>query len=216
MRKLLFTLALIATLTAAIPATAQKHRHTPRTQELADTTTSKTKALEAFSDTTAADRDSITVSYNGNLLGSDFFPGFDGGSREFGGTFVIICVFLMFVLAPVSIIGLILFFIYMNRKNKIRMAELAMQHGQPIPANLMSSTVQDCTSYAPGIRHCCLGIGLAIFLGLIMEEVGFGIGALVFFIGLGKLLSAHLTRSKVQPTEPTKPTDPTDNEANEQ
>ena len=30
------------------------------------------------------------------------------------------------------------------------------------------------------------GVGLAIFLGLIIGKVGIGIGALVFFIGLGK------------------------------
>jgi small neutral amino acid transporter SnatA (MarC family) len=35
------------------------------------------------------------------------------------------------------------------------------------------------------------GIGLAIFLGIILEELGIGIGALVFFIGLGKFMIAR-------------------------
>ena len=35
------------------------------------------------------------------------------------------------------------------------------------------------------------GIGLAIFLGIILEELGLGIGALVFFIGLGKFMIAR-------------------------
>jgi hypothetical protein len=30
------------------------------------------------------------------------------------------------------------------------------------------------------------GVGLAIFLGFVAGKIGFGIGALVFFIGLGK------------------------------
>jgi hypothetical protein len=35
------------------------------------------------------------------------------------------------------------------------------------------------------------GIGLAIFLGIILDELGIGIGALVFFIGLGKYIIAR-------------------------
>lgn len=205
MKKLLFTLALFATLTAAVPATAQKHRHTPRTQMLADTATSKkTTAIEAFSDTTQADGDSITFSSNGNTVSfatGSLFDDEGWESKVKGAKFVIACLFILFVLAPVSIIGLILWFIYMNRKNKVRLAEIAAQHGQPIPVNIASSPVNGNAAYAPGIRHCCLGIGLAIFLGIIMDEVGFGIGALVFFIGLGKVISAYLTRSKETTTE---------------
>ncbi len=216
MRKLLFTLALFATLTAVVPATAQKHRHTPRTQTLADTATSKkTTAIEAFSDTTQADGDSITFSSNGNTVSFATGSIFDDDgweSKAKGGKFVIACLFILFVLAPVSIIGPILWFIYMNRKNKVRLAEIAAQHGQPIPVNMSSSPVNGNVAYAPGIRHCCLGIGLAIFLGIIMDEVGFGIGALVFFIGLGKVISAYLTRSKETTTEPEHATSETVND----
>jgi hypothetical protein len=35
------------------------------------------------------------------------------------------------------------------------------------------------------------GVGLAIFLGIVAGKVGFGIGALVFFIGLGKWFIAR-------------------------
>ena len=205
MKKLLFTLALFATLTAAVPATAQKHRHTPRTQMQADTATSKkTTAIEAFSDTTQADGDSITFGSNGNTVSfatGSLFDDDDWESSVKDAKFIIVGLLILFVLAPVSIIGLVLWFIYMNRKNKVRLAEIAAQHGQPIPVNIASSPVNGNAAYAPGIRHCCLGIGLAIFLGIIMDEVGFGIGALVFFIGLGKVISAYLTRSKDTTTE---------------
>ena len=39
------------------------------------------------------------------------------------------------------------------------------------------------------------GVGLAIFLGIVAGEVGFGIGALVFFIGLGKWYIARQDRN---------------------
>ena len=45
--------------------------------------------------------------------------------------------------------------------------------------------------YNDGIRQMFTGIGLAIFLGIILEELGLGIGALVFFIGLGKFMIAR-------------------------
>ncbi len=215
MRKLLFTLALFATLTAAVPATAQKHRHTPRTQALADTATSKATAIEAYSDTTATVPDSVTVNLNGNSVRfatDSIFDDDDWESDVKGAKFVIACVFILFVLAPGSIIGLTLWFIYLNRKNKVRMAEIAAQHGQPIPVNMASVPVNDTAGYAPGIRHCCLGIGLAIFLGIIMDEMGFGIGALVFFIGLGKVISAYLTRSKEHTAEPEHTTNETVND----
>ena len=41
----------------------------------------------------------------------------------------------------------------------------------------------------------CLGVGLAILLGIMIKEVGVGIGALVFFIGLGKWYIARQNRS---------------------
>ena len=82
------------------------------------------------------------------------------------------------------------------------MAELAAQNGQPIPTDLLRSAKNSNANYAPGVRQCCLGIGLAIFLGIIMDELGFGIGALVFFIGLGKIISVYLTKDKLLPNSP--------------
>jgi hypothetical protein len=41
-----------------------------------------------------------------------------------------------------------------------------------------------------------VGVGLMIFLWFAAGEVGFGIGALVFCIGLGKLIVAKSTASK--------------------
>jgi len=39
-----------------------------------------------------------------------------------------------------------------------------------------------------------LGVGLMVFLGMLLGKIGFGIGALVFFIGLGKLVLALIDK----------------------
>ena len=45
-----------------------------------------------------------------------------------------------------------------------------------------------------GIRNVFLGIGLAIFLGLIIGKLGLAIGALIGCIGLGKIITWALSR----------------------
>ena len=49
-----------------------------------------------------------------------------------------------------------------------------------------------------GLRDICVGIGLAIFLGIIIDELGIGIGALVAFIGLGKLMAWYANNKDKQ------------------
>jgi hypothetical protein len=65
---------------------------------------------------------------------------------------------------------------------------MAMQNGQPIPDELLKEQTRSMESsvYQAGIRQMFTGVGLAIFLGIIIGKIGIGIGALVFFIGLGK------------------------------
>jgi hypothetical protein len=103
---------------------------------------------------------------------------------------------ILFVLAPFVIIAAIFYFINKNRKDKMRLAEMAMQQGQPIPEQLLedSNTVSD--EYQKGLRQCCVGVGLMVFLGLTAGEVGFGIGALVFCIGLGKIVAGKIAERK--------------------
>ncbi|MBR0388891.1 MAG: hypothetical protein IJK37_02135, partial [Prevotella sp.] len=85
-----------------------------------------------------------------------------------------------------------------NRKEKYRLAEMAIKNGQPIPDALLKESKNDdwdSTSYNAGIRQMFTGVGLAIFLSIVAGEVGFGIGALVFFIGLGKWYIARQDRN---------------------
>jgi hypothetical protein len=74
---------------------------------------------------------------------------------------------------------------------------MAMEKGQPIPDELLKEKrnpiIKD--EYQTGIRQMFTGVGLAIFLGIVAGEVGFGIGALVFCIGLGKWFIARQSRN---------------------
>ncbi|MDE6647928.1 MAG: hypothetical protein K2K03_08925, partial [Prevotella sp.] len=102
-------------------------------------------------------------------------------------------VFIIFVIAPVLIIIALFYFINKNRAQKMKLAEMAIQKGQPIPEKLLEDKANTITDeYQKGLRQCFVGVGLMIFLGLVADEVGFGVGALVFCIGLGKLVAAKM------------------------
>ena len=208
MKQLLITLTMLLVLGLTTEAVAQKHRHTPQPQqtELVDSTSKN--GVEAFSDTTSTastptaaddnfpfdDEDDYVVTTNLDR----FFDHFGVMQTGLAGMFfVLIVLLIIFVLSPLLIIIAVFYFINKNRKDKMRLAQMAMQQGQPIPDQLLKeqSPVGD-EEYKSGIRQCFVGVGLMIFLWFAAGEVGFGIGALVFCIGLGKLIVAKSTTSK--------------------
>ena len=208
MKQLLITLTMLLVLGLTTEAVAQKHRHTPQPQqtELVDSTSKN--GVEAFSDTTSTastptaaddnfpfdDEDDYVVTTNLDR----FFDHFGVMQTGLAGMFfVLIVLLIIFVLSPLLIIIAVFYFINKNRKDKMRLAQMAMQQGQPIPDQLLKeqSPVGD-EEYKSGLRQCFVGVGLMIFLWFAAGEVGFGIGALVFCIGLGKLIVAKSTASK--------------------
>ena len=208
MKQLLITLTMLLVLGLTTEAVALKHRHTPQPQqtELVDSTSKN--GVEAFSDTTSTastptaaddnfpfdDEDDYVVTTNLDR----FFDHFGVMQTGLAGMFfVLIVLLIIFVLSPLLIIIAVFYFVNKNRKDKMRLAQMAMQQGQPIPDQLLKeqSPVGD-EEYKSGIRQCFVGVGLMIFLWFAAGEVGFGIGALVFCIGLGKLIVAKSTASK--------------------
>ena len=208
MKQLLITLTMLLVLGLTTEAVAQKHRHTPQPQqtELVDSTSKN--GVEAFSDTTSTastptaaddnfpfdDEDDYVVTTNLDR----FFDHFGVMQTGLAGMFfVLIVLLIIFVLSPLLIIIAVFYFVNKNRKDKMRLAQMAMQQGQPIPDQLLKeqSPVGD-EEYKSGIRQCFVGVGLMIFLWFAAGEVGFGIGALVFCIGLGKMIVAKSTASK--------------------
>ena len=217
MKKVLFTMALLLTLSMGMQAAGQKHRHTPR-QEQVDTTNNG--GVVVFSDTTSSDTVTVTkhnakftvttrtspwstntTTYEmddddfGNMI-SNVFGEMRG--KDIAGMFFVLGVLLIiFVLAPVFIIIALFYFINKNRKEKMRLAQMAMQQGQPIPDQLLNNSPTDADGeYQKGMRQCFVGVGLMVFLGYAAGQVGFGIGALVFCIGLGKVFASKTAQKR--------------------
>ena len=203
MKKILFTLMLMSATPCLTGAMAQQADNNDEQAELtADS--AQADGLDAFSDTTTV-TSSSTVSVTTTNSGSNFpFDDDDFSSVEtvfhdldFGALagmgFVLLILLILFVLAPVLIIGLILYFIYKNRKQRMRLAEMAIKNGQPIPQEIVDTPRKtgDDDLRAKGIRQAALGLGLAFFLGWLVGDVGAGIGILVLCIGLGNLIIAR-------------------------
>jgi uncharacterized membrane protein len=203
MKQYLIAIAMVLALSTNANATAQKHRHTPRTEQVSDTVKHNQDAIEAFSDTTATKAntdvdadDDYKYEHHVTLEGDEaasFVKGFleDAGGAVFLIPILGILCFGFFL--PIVILILVFYFINRNRKEKYRLAQMAIQNGQQIPEELLKETYapNNRKEYNEGIRQMFTGIGLAIFLGIILDELGIGIGALVFFIGLGKFIIAR-------------------------
>ena len=220
MKKILITLTMLLALAAGAQASGQKHRHTPQ-QELSDSTGKD--GVVVYSDTSSID--TVTVTRNkakvtvttrtspwssrtttyevddddfGGMVHNAFsqMPG-----KDLAGMFFVLGVLLIiFVLAPVLIIIALFYFINKNRREKMRLAQMAMQQGQPIPDGLLKEKQDDWdkNDYQSGMRQCFVGVGLMIFLGYAAGQVGFGIGALVFCIGLGKVFASKTANRHMQ------------------
>ena len=200
MKQLLISIAMVLTLSMNAEASAQKHRHSPRTEQV-DSSKSKKDAIEAFSDTTAEDaEDDKYISYRRSTSYSrrdaeDVKQVLEGVSSmvDSGMIIGIIAIVIIFLIAPLLIIITIFYFVNKNRRERYKLAQMAIQNGQQIPEDILKEKEDDWdkNDYQSGMRQIFLGVGLAIFLGIVAGKIGFGIGALVFFIGLGKVFIAR-------------------------
>ena len=201
MKKSLIAIVMVLTLSMNAGAAAQKHRHTPRTEQV-DSTQNK-DAIEAFSDTSAVDsakNDSyVTYRRTRNMSDEDaraIKDAFEGVGSVIGALGVVAIV-VIFLLAPLLIIIAIFYFVNRNRRERYKLAQMAIQNGQPIPDQILKEKANDWdrNDYQAGVRQMFTGIGLAIFLGIVVGKIGIGIGALVFFIGLGKWYIARQSKN---------------------
>ena len=213
MKQYLIAIAMVLALSSNANATAQKHRHTPRTEQVSDTVKHNQGSIEAFSDTTATTSNANVVdddyTYRRHVTyetdGEEAAHVVKSVLEDMGGSFVLIPILAILCFGfflPIIIVLLVFYFINRNRKEKYRLAQMAIQNGQPIPDQLLkdsaAETFADNSMYNAGIRQMFTGIGLAIFLGIIIDELGVGIGALVFFIGLGKFIIARQSRKNTE------------------
>ncbi len=198
MKKVLIVFTLMLTLGMSVQAGSQKHRHTPRVTELVDTT-KQSSGVDAFSDTTSIDS-AYSSSFDDDWdsddpvekgVGKMLENIFSDSAVVPGMVIAIIAIVIIFLLAPLLIIIAIFYFVNKNRKEKMKLAQMAMEKGQPIPDELLNNVPDEVSDeYQKGMRQCFVGVGLMIFLYFAAGTIGFGIGALVFCIGLGKVLAA--------------------------
>ena len=198
MKKVLIVFTLMLTLGMSVQAASQKHRHTPRGTELVDTT-KQSSGVDAFSDTTSIDS-AYSSSFDDDWdsddpvekgVGKMLENIFSDSAIVPGMVISIIAIVIIFLLAPLLIIIAIFYFVNKNSKEKMKLAQMAMEKGQPIPDELLNNVPDEVSDeYQKGMRQCFVGVGLMIFLYFAAGTIGFGIGALVFCIGLGKVLAA--------------------------
>ena len=205
MKQYLIAIALMLALSMNAEAASQKHRHTARTEQV-DSTKDNQDAIEAFSDTTSSSKEDaeddqyITHRHRTTYTTSSDVKELKEVMESVGGIFGpmlavgIVAFVVIFFLLPLLIIVTIIYFVNKNRKERYKLAQMAIQNGQPIPDDILKSKLSSSSQgsdYQTGVRQMFTGVGLAIFLGIIIGKIGIGIGALVFFIGLGKWFIAR-------------------------
>ena len=238
MKKLMLFLSIAAMLAMpmTMDASAQSHRHTPRTNAnvtvnnngvkatatIADNDT--TTGVVAYSDTTsaaAADNDAADNDYQYTYESHDDDIQELKDVMDSLGTAVflpVIIVAIVFIVAPAIIIFIICYFLYKNRQQKLKLAEMAMKNGQPIPDSILgystkkqgnntgksniASMPTDDQLWRKGVMHVFVGIGLMFLLDAMMGSLGFSIGVLVTLYGAGQAFIAWTSNRNANASEP--------------
>lgn len=113
---------------------------------------------------------------------------------------------LLIIGLPLILVAVILYLLYRNRRDKYELERSAMAKGlnpnatyytgtgsgQPGPQSIFPDrATQNQQLWEQGIRQICLGAGLALLLGFIINEAFSMIGILISCIGIGKVIIAR-------------------------
>lgn len=216
MKKILLSMAALLVLGSSVSVDAQRHRHTPRTENVVSASSakkddaskscsaskSKDEGIEAFSDTSSVDTSSSVV-YNGNGAMNDSdsydsdsdtypFAMFENifASKFWGITIFVIIILLGITISlmPLIIVVLLIRFLVKRHNDQVRLAEMAMESGQPISDEQMPlSKKSPDYMWRRGIRNVSIGIGLMLFFWFLGAEPLVGIGGLVACLGAGQM-----------------------------
>lgn len=211
MKKILLSMAALLVLGSSVSVDAQRHRHTPRTENVVSASSakkddasksgsaskSKDEGIEAFSDTSSVDTSSSVV-YNGNGAMNDSdsdtypFAMFENifASKFWVVTFLVIIILLGITvsLMPLIIVVLLIRYLVKRHNDQMRLAEKAMESGQPISDEQMPlSKKSPDYMWRRGIRNVSIGIGLMVFFWFLGVESLAGIGGLVACLGAGQM-----------------------------
>ena len=184
------------TTTLSLAASAPKHRYQPGIEAYSDTTSVDTVVSDNIDD------DVDNSSYSKYSMGNYSDP-FDYFGNVFGkGALVVIVILclvfgLLIVFAPFIIILLIIRYFIRRHEDRVRLAEMAMEKGQPIPESAKSIDKQSNEYLVKrGLRNGFLGAGLCAMFLIWDADFLAGIGALVFIYGLGQAVIGSLPTIK--------------------
>lgn len=220
MKHFLVALTMLAALGLPAEAAAQKHRHTPRTAAVAQQQPADTSAIEAFSDTMGVDTDTTASAQSPTFqmaIDQDDIDDIKDSFGEIGSSFLfVICIVAIVCLfSPLAIIGVICYFFYKSRKQKLKLAEMAIKNGQPIPQDLRNDKPRTPEQYwQSGIKKVAIGLGLVVLFAVGFDSWALAsIGIVVAIYGAGQLVIAKTTaKEKYGSEERNGSTDLSDND----
>ncbi|WP_297225816.1 DUF6249 domain-containing protein [uncultured Prevotella sp.] len=228
MKKILFSLVAIMLLGSTVPMEAQRHRHTPRTTVVDDT--KDDNGIEAYSDTssTAQPLDSTAYSTSDDADDINDSNRFDPsrfsdpfswfaflGTSGFVGillTILLLGVGLLFLFMPLIIVLLIMRYMVRRHNDRVRLAEKAMEQGQPISEGEMPLNKKSPDYlWRRGVRNVSIGAGLALFFWFLGADPLVGIGLLVACLGLGQMFMVRYNYNSKFGRKKEEPNDDFDN-----
>ena len=110
--------------------------------------------------------------------------GLSGLGMASGAIFMVIVMLLCIFGLPLLLLALLLYLLFRRRRTDDQPRATTPDEG--------SAPSRDRTLFNKGVKNICLGIGLAIFLGIWMGDFGVGIGILIVCIGIGEVLVDYL------------------------
>lgn len=224
MKKTIFLMAMLLTLSAAAPMTSaapQSHRNRPHTQmvDKKDKDAADEEGIVAYSDTVTADTASAvkggTTFDNDAPVSRDellsFYNSMPGWIIKF---VLIVCVFvpmLLCFLAPIIIVLLVIRYFMRRHNDRVRLAEMAMEKGEPFTDELKPLSKKSPEyMWRRGVRNTSIGAGLMIFFWFFGMQSLMGIGALVACIGLGQMFMVKYNYDSKMPWQKRDDEDETD------
>ena len=228
MKKILLSLVAVMLLGSTVPMEAQRHRHTPRTTVVDDT--KDDNGIEAYSDTssTAQPLDSTAYSTSDDADDINDSNRFDPsrfsdpfswfaflGTSGFVGillTILLLGVGLLFLFMPLIIVLLIMRYMVRRHNDRVRLAEKAMEQGQPISEGEMPLNKKSPDYlWRRGVRNVSIGAGLALFFWFLGADPLVGIGLLVACLGLGQMFMVRYNYNSKFGRKKEEPNDDFDN-----
>ena len=182
-----------------------------------------TEGIEAYSDTSSVPAVADTATYMPADQADDynrFSPKhFDDPlswfaylcSSSFWGvafTILFVVLFLLVLLSPLIIVLLIIRYIIRRHNDRVRLAEKAMENGQPFDEQMPLSRRSPEFMWRRGVKNTSIGVGLMLFFWFLGTESLVGIGGLIACMGAGQMFMArHNYNGRIRPDDTAADTD---------